>query len=181
MDFRPEPEREESAPPTPITTLDMDVIIRGWEEEFAKLTECLSEVQLAMERTGSDMCLVNQEARAQGQEHERRLGTMQEGLENFRTPTTPHVDALRASTPRICSDIRHHQWAETRFHTQNTARCRTPGVRAPRIRQTAWRHIWDPRAARCRTSGVHAQGIRMMFEKRAARCRTPVVRAQGNN
>ena len=107
-----EPENEESAPPTPITTLDMDVIIRGWEEKFAKLTECLSEVQLAMERTGSDMCLVNQEARAQGQEHERRLGTMQEGLadflrrfENFRTPTTPHVDALRASTPRICPDF----------------------------------------------------------------------------
>ena len=71
--FRPEP--EESVPPTPITTVDMDVIIRGWEEKFAKLTECLREVQLAMERTGSDMCLVNQEARAQGQEQERRLGS----------------------------------------------------------------------------------------------------------
>ena len=102
--FRSEP--EESASPTPITTADMDVIIRGWEEKFAKLTECLREVQLAMERTGSDMCLVNQEARVQGQEQERRLGTMQEGLadflrrfENIQTPTTPHVDALRASTP----------------------------------------------------------------------------------
>ena len=100
------PEAEESAPPTPITTLDMDVIIRGWEEKFAKLTECLREVQLAMERTGSDMCHVNQEARVQSQEQERRLGTMQEGLadflrrfENLQTPTTPHVDALRASTP----------------------------------------------------------------------------------
>ena len=97
---------EESAPPTPITTLDMAVIIRGWEEKFTKLTECLREVQLASERTGSDMCLISQEARAQGQEQERRLGTMQEGLtdflqrfENMRTPTTPHVDALRASTP----------------------------------------------------------------------------------
>ena len=29
-----EPEREESAPPAPITTCDMDVIIRGWEEIF---------------------------------------------------------------------------------------------------------------------------------------------------
>ena len=112
-----EPEKEESAPPTPITTFDMDVIIRGWEEKFAKLTECLREVQLASERTGSDMCLISQEARAQGQEQERRLGTMQEGLtdflrrfENMRTPTTPHVDALRASTPhgiqpRICPDF----------------------------------------------------------------------------
>ena len=110
-------EREESAPPTPITTFDMDVIIRGWEEKFAKLTECLREVQLASERAGSDMCLVSQEARAQGQEQERQLETMQEGLadflrrfENMRTPTTPHVDVLRASTPhgiqpRICPDF----------------------------------------------------------------------------
>ena len=101
-----EPEREESAPPTPITTRDMDVIIRGWEEKFMKLTECLREVQLASERASSDMCLVSQEARAQGQDQERRLGTMQEGLRGFlqriettRPPTTPHVDALTASTP----------------------------------------------------------------------------------
>ena len=116
--FRDEdPEKEESAPPTPITTLDMDVIIRGWEEKFAKLTECLREVQLASERAGSDMYIVSQEARAQGQEQERRLGTMQENLsdflqkfENILTPTTPHGDALRASTPhgtqpRICPDF----------------------------------------------------------------------------
>ena len=112
-----EPEREESAPPTPITTCDMDVIIRGWEEKFTRLTECLREVQLASERASSDMCLVSQEARAQGQDQERRLGTMQEGLTDFlrrfettRAPTTPHVDALRASTPhgilpRICPDV----------------------------------------------------------------------------
>ena len=59
--------QEESALPTPVTTVDMDVIIRGWEDKFAKLTECLREVQLASERTGSDVCLINQEARAQGQ------------------------------------------------------------------------------------------------------------------
>ena len=183
-----EPEREEPVPPTPITHCDMDVIIRGWEEKFSKLTECLREVQLASERACSDMCLVSQEARAQGQDQERRLGTMQEGLVDFlrrfettQTPTTPHVDALRASTPhgippRICPDFGY----QTRFYIQNTARCRTPGVCAPRIRQTAWKHIWDPRATRCRTSGVRAQGIRMMFVKRAARCHTPVVRAQGN-
>ena len=72
-----EPEREESAPPTPITTCDMDVIIRGWEEKFSRLTECLREVQLASERACSDMCLISQEARAQGQDQERRLGTTQ--------------------------------------------------------------------------------------------------------
>ena len=47
-------ETVEAASPTPITTADMDVIIRGWEEKFAKLTECLREVHMAMERTGSD-------------------------------------------------------------------------------------------------------------------------------
>ena len=72
--------------------------------------------------------------------------------------------------------IRHHQWAEMRPWSLNTARCRTPGVRAPRIMETVWKRIWDPRATRCRTSGVRAQGIRMIFEKRATRCRTPVVR-----
>ena len=94
------------------------MIIRGWrEEKFAKLTECLREVQLASERAGSDMYLVSQDARAQGQEQERRLNTMQENLaeflqkfENILTPTTPHRDALRASTPhgaqpRICPDF----------------------------------------------------------------------------
>ena len=112
-----EPERQESAPPTPITSLDMDVIIRGWEEKFAKLTECLREVQLASERASNDMYIVNQDARAQGQGQERRLNTMQENLaeflqrfENVLIPATPHRDALRASTPhgaqpRICPDF----------------------------------------------------------------------------
>ena len=99
-----EPEREEPISPTPITACDMDVIIRGWEEKFTRLTDCLREVQLASERACSDMCIVSQEARAQGQEQERRLGTMQEGLADFlrrfeNTQATPHVDALRASTP----------------------------------------------------------------------------------
>ena len=101
-----EPEREESIPPTPITACDMDVIIRGWEDKFTKRTDCLREVQLASERARSDMCLVSQEARAQGQEQERRLETMHEGLSEFlrkfetaRPANTPHVDAITASTP----------------------------------------------------------------------------------
>ena len=100
------PETEESTPPTPITTCDMEVIIRGWEEKFERISECLREVQLASERANSDMCLVSQEARAQGQEQERRLETMHEGLKEFlqkfetvRPPNTPHVDAPTASTP----------------------------------------------------------------------------------
>ena len=64
---------EVSAPPTPITHCDMDLIIRGWEEKFQKMLECLREVQMTSERASSDMCLVSQEARAQAQEHDRRL------------------------------------------------------------------------------------------------------------
>ena len=99
-----EPEREESIPPTPITACDMDVIIRGWEEKFTRLTDCLQEVQLASERACSDTCLVSQETRTQGQEQERRLGTMQEGLADF-LRRFENVDALRASTPRRFPDF----------------------------------------------------------------------------
>ena len=79
-------------PPTPITQRDMDTIIRGWEEKFSKIVECLREVQLTSERASSDMCLVGQEARAQSQEHDRRLSDF---LQKF-----DDLDALRASTPR---------------------------------------------------------------------------------
>ena len=79
-------------PPTPITQRDMDTIIRGWEEKFSKIVECLREVQLTSERASSDMCLVGQEARAQSQEHDRRLSDFLQKFED--------IDALRASTPR---------------------------------------------------------------------------------
>ena len=81
-------------PPTPITQRDMDTIIRGWEEKFSRIVECLREVQLTSERASSDMCLVGQEARAQSQEHDRRLSDF---LQKF-----DDIDALRASTPRRC-------------------------------------------------------------------------------
>ena len=100
-----EPETEVSAPPTPITHRDMDIIIRGWEEKFQKMLECLSEVQRTSERASSDMCLVSHEARAQAQEHDRRLAAFLRQGEAARTPTTPRVNALRASTPRVCPEF----------------------------------------------------------------------------
>ena len=123
MIFREEePEREESAPPTPITACDMDVIIRGWEDKFTKLTDCLREVQLASERSRSDMCLVSQEARAQGQEQERRLETMHEGLSEFlrkfetaRPPNTPKRGRYNGE---------HTLWCTA----QNTPRIWIPGI-----------------------------------------------------
>ena len=188
-----EPEREESVPPTPITTCDMEVIIRGWEEKFERITECLREVQLASERANSDMCLVSQEARAQGQEQERRLETMHEGLKDLLQklrPRGPQIHPTWTLSRRArhmvyrleCAQnlgFSHRQWAKMRPWSLNTARCRTSGVRAPRIMETVWKRIWDLRAAHCRTSGVRAQGITTIFGKRATRCRTPVVHAQG--
>ena len=97
---------EEATPPNPITTCDMDVILRGWEEKFAQISECLREVQMASERANSDMCLVSQEARAQGEQQGRQIQIMQEGLQDFlrkfetaRPPNTPHMDTPTASTP----------------------------------------------------------------------------------
>ena len=46
-----EPRVGSPTPPIPVTTIDMDVIIRGWEEKFEHLSRCLRDVQLASERT----------------------------------------------------------------------------------------------------------------------------------
>ena len=93
-------------PPIPITTCDMEVIIRGWEEKFERISRCLREVQSASERANSDMCNISREARAQGDEQERRLEAMHAGITEFlqkcdsaHLPTTHHVDAPTASTP----------------------------------------------------------------------------------
>ena len=65
-----EPRVESPTPPIPVTTIDMDVIIRGWEEKFEHLSRCLRDVQLASEKANSDMCDVNREGRARGIEQE---------------------------------------------------------------------------------------------------------------
>ena len=82
------------------------LIIRGWEEKFERMSRCLREVQSASERANSDMCNISREARAQGDEQERRLEAMHAGLTEFlqkcdpaHLPTTHHVDAPTASTP----------------------------------------------------------------------------------
>ena len=44
--FREDVPRVESpTPPTPITSNDMDVIIKGWEIKFEQISRCLREVQ----------------------------------------------------------------------------------------------------------------------------------------
>ena len=50
-------------PPTPITSLDMEVIIKGWEVKFEQILRCLREVQLASEKANSDMFGIRSEGR----------------------------------------------------------------------------------------------------------------------
>ena len=101
-----EPRVGSPTPPIPVTTIDMDVIIRGWEEKFEHLSRCLRDVQLASEKANSDMCDVNREGRARGIEQERRLQAMHVGITEFLQKCEPtHLSATRqdnaptASTP----------------------------------------------------------------------------------
>ena len=64
----------ETTPPTPITSNDMDVIIRGWEITFEQISRCIREVQLASEKANADMFDISREGRA-------RAGTSRSGAE----------------------------------------------------------------------------------------------------
>ena len=99
-------QQEETTPPTPITSNDMDVIIRGWEVQFEQIHRCLRDVQLASEKANSDMFSLSREGRAREDEQERRLEAMHVGLTEFlqkcdpaHLSTTRHVNAPTASTP----------------------------------------------------------------------------------
>ena len=186
-----EPEREESIPPTPITACDMDVIIRGWEEKFTKLTDCLREVQLASERARSDMCLVSQEARAQGQEQERRLETMHEGLSEFlrkfetaRPPNTPHVDAITANTPygaplRIRPEFGFQASPVGQDEALEAEHSTLPHIRSARTED--YGDSMETHMGSARSTLPHIRSARTMISgKHATRCRIPVVRAQRN-
>ena len=87
-------------PPIPITAIDMEVIIRGREEKFERMSRCLREVQLASEKANSDMFDINREARARGNEQAMHVGLMEflQKCEPTHLSTTRHVDASTAST-----------------------------------------------------------------------------------
>ena len=106
------------------------------KEKFLRMMECLREVQMTSEKASSDMWPHESRARAQGQEHERRLVDFLRKAENIRIPTTLTSTLWGRARPKYArnSGITHHQWDETRLHTEKSTRCRTPGVRAQRIR-----------------------------------------------
>ena len=68
-----DPRPEETTPPTPITSNDMDVIIKGWEIKFEQIYRCLRDVQLASEKANSDIFSISREGRSRGDQQERRL------------------------------------------------------------------------------------------------------------
>ena len=66
LHFRDDDPQPETTPPTPITSHDMEVIIKGWEVKFEQILRCLWEVQLASEKANSDMFGISREGRARG-------------------------------------------------------------------------------------------------------------------
>ena len=101
-----DPRPDNTSPPTPITSNDMDVIIKGWEIKFEQISRCLRDVQLASEKANSDMFSISREGRAREDQQERRLEAMHVGLTEFLEKCDPthlitsrHLDAPMASTP----------------------------------------------------------------------------------
>ena len=97
---------ENSTPPTPITSNDMDVIIKGWEMKFEQISRCLREVQLASEKASSEMFRMTKDGRARENHQERRIEAMHVGITDFLERCDPaHLaasrpfDAPTASTP----------------------------------------------------------------------------------
>ena len=100
------PRVESPTPPTPITSNDMDVIIRGWEIKFEQISRCLREVQLASEKANSDMSNMTRDGRARENHQERPIEAMHVGITEFLERCDPaHLaasrqhDAPTASTP----------------------------------------------------------------------------------
>ena len=104
--FREDDPQQETTPPTPITSHDTEVIIKGWEVKFEQILRCLREVQLASEKANSDMYGMSREGRAREDQQERRIEEIHVGFTEFIEKCNPahlrssrHLDAPTASTP----------------------------------------------------------------------------------
>ena len=104
--FRDDDPQPEATPPTPITSHDMEVIIKGWETKFEQILRCLREVQLASEKANSVMFGISREGRAREDQQERWIEAMHVGFTEFIEKCDPahlissrHLDAPTASTP----------------------------------------------------------------------------------
>ena len=97
---------ENSAPPSTITTNDLDIVIEGWERKFEHLSQCMREIQLASEKANTTMNNIVRDGRAREGIQERRIEEMHEGLTQFLERCDPahltaprRFDAPAASTP----------------------------------------------------------------------------------
>ena len=148
--FREDVPRVESpTPPTPITSNDMDVIIKGWEIKFEQISRCLREVQLASEKANSDMFSMTRDGRARENHQERRIEAMHVGITEFLERCDPaHLAAsgpLDAPTARV----------------RRSRRPRRQGYRPDYVRISTFNHLLSARtnrlnlrAARIRASEI---------------------------
>ena len=190
MHFREDDPRVESpTPPTPITSKDMDVIIRGWEIKFEQISRCLRDVQLASEKANSDMFSITRDGRARENQQERRIEAMHVGITEFLKKCDPphllalrHLDAPTASTPYSTSISNHLLSARTSHLNPRAARIRaseistTIGTRAHGITMT----LGTRAPGKTTTLGTPAPGIMTTLGKRATGITTTLgTRAPG--
>ena len=96
--FRERSTQVERPSPSLITANDMDVIIKGWEEKFEHLAQCLRDIQSASEKANSTIYDVEREGRAREDRQERRIGEMHTGLTRFLERCYPaHLTAPRSA------------------------------------------------------------------------------------
>ena len=117
VQFRDDDPKTETTPPTPITSHDMEVIIKGWEVKFEQILRCLREVQLASEKANSDMFGMSREGRAREDQQERRIEAMHVGFTEFIEKCDPahlissrHLDAPTASTTWMSAIQPRESW-----------------------------------------------------------------------
>ena len=167
-------------PPIPITTIDMEVIIKGWEDKFQHLTRSLREVQLASEKANSDMFVgVYDDMTSTGKG--ARAGTSRSGA--WKPCTWVSRSSCRNVNPRT-SQLRAKSTLPRR--ARRTRSRRPQGYQPDCVRNLNSNHLqwvrtspWNPLAARYRTSGITttpgecAPGITTTFGTRASENTTP--------
>ena len=143
--FREDVPRVESpTPPTPITSNDMDVIIKGWEIKFEPISRCL-RVQLASEKANSDMFSMTRDGRARENHQECSWKDVTPRTSQLRAPSTHQLRVRRSRRPR-----RH-------------------GYRPDYVRISTFNHLLSARTNRLnpRAARIRASEIAMMLRTRA--------------
>ena len=175
--FREDDPQPETTPPTPITSLDMEDIIKGWEVKFEQILRCLREVQLASEKANSDMFGISREGRAREDQQKRRIEAMHVGFTEFMEKCDPahligshHLDAPTASTPYTPSTptgLPSRLRPDFEFQPSPVGQDEKRNPRAARIREPGSTTPFETRAPGITTTfGTRAPGITTTFGTR---------------